>query len=64
MTLRLRGHYLALATLAFGLLVDSLTVGMTDTTGGPSGLASAFPSFGVRPWAFSTPPRCIISRSP
>ncbi|MGH6977225.1 MAG: ABC transporter permease, partial [Stellaceae bacterium] len=38
-TLRLRGHYLALATLAFGLLVDSLTVGMVDTTGGPSGLA-------------------------
>ena len=37
-TMRLRGAYLALATLAFGLLVDSLTVGLTDVTGGPSGL--------------------------
>ena len=32
------GIILALATLAFGLLVDSLTVGLTDVTGGPSGL--------------------------
>jgi ABC-type branched-subunit amino acid transport system permease subunit len=38
-TMRLRGAYLALATLAFGLLVDSLTVALTDVTGGPSGLA-------------------------
>ncbi len=53
-TLRLRGHYLALATLAFGLLVDSLTVGMTDTTGGPSGLAG-IPSFAVSGFTFSTP---------
>src|SRR6185312_1382650 len=41
---RLRGLYLALATLAFGLLVDSLTVGLTETTGGPSGLVG-IPSF-------------------
>jgi branched-chain amino acid transport system permease protein len=53
-TLRLRGHYLALATLAFGLLIDSLTVGMTDTTGGPSGLAG-IPSFAVPGFVFSTP---------
>ena len=52
-TLRLRGHYLALATLAFGLLVDSLTVGMVDTTGGPSGLAG-IPSFGVGPFTVET----------
>src|SRR5262249_33249722 len=37
-TMRLRGHYLALATLAFGLVIDSLDVGMMETTGGPSGL--------------------------
>jgi branched-chain amino acid transport system permease protein len=37
-TMRLRGAYLALATLAFGLVIDSLTVGMMATTGGPSGL--------------------------
>jgi branched-chain amino acid transport system permease protein len=45
-TMRLRGHYLALATLAFGLVVDSLDVGMMDTTGGPSGLVG-IPSFEV-----------------
>jgi branched-chain amino acid transport system permease protein len=53
-TMRLRGHYLALATLAFGLLVDSLTVGMTETTGGPSGLVGV-PSFSIGPVAFDTP---------
>ena len=37
-TLRLRGLYMALATLAFGLLVDSCTVGFDDITGGPSGM--------------------------
>lgn len=53
-TMRLRGHYLALATLAFGLLVDSLTVGMMDTTGGPSGLIG-IPSFSIGPLVLSTP---------
>ena len=53
-TVRLRGHYLALATLAFGLLVDSLTVGMTETTGGPSGLVGV-PSFSVGAVVFDTP---------
>ena len=37
-TMRLRGAYLALATLAFGLVVDSFSVGLMDITGGPSGL--------------------------
>src|SRR5579875_557012 len=53
-TLRLRGHYLALATLAFGLLIDSLTVGMVDTTGGPSGLAG-IPAFSVGSMTFASP---------
>lgn len=53
-TLRLRGHYLALATLAFGLLIDSLTVGMVDTTGGPSGLAG-IPAFSIGSIAFASP---------
>lgn len=53
-TLRLRGHYLALATLAFGLLVDSLTVGLDDLTGGPSGLAG-IPSFSIGSYSFTTP---------
>ncbi|MDE3113564.1 MAG: ABC transporter permease [Chloroflexota bacterium] len=43
---RLRGLYLALATLAFGLLVDSLLVGAADQTGGPSGL-TGIPSFSL-----------------
>ncbi len=53
-TMNLRGHYLALATLAFGLLVDSLSVGMTETTGGPSGLVG-IPSFSIGPYSFDTP---------
>jgi branched-chain amino acid transport system permease protein len=53
-TARLRGHFLALATLAFGLMVDSLTVGLTDITGGPSGLVG-IPSFSIAGYAFSAP---------
>jgi branched-chain amino acid transport system permease protein len=53
-TMRLRGHYLALATLAFGLVVDSLTVGMTEVTGGPSGLVG-IPAFAVGGFEFDTP---------
>lgn len=53
-TMRLRGLYLALATLAFGLLVDSCAIGLIDVTGGPSGLVG-IPSFAVGPYAFDTP---------
>jgi ABC-type branched-subunit amino acid transport system permease subunit len=45
---RLRGLYLALATLAVGLLVDSLLVGADAVTGGPSGLPG-IPSFSIGP---------------
>ena len=55
-TMKLRGHYLALATLAFGLLVDSLTLGMTEVTGGPSGLVG-IPAFSVGSMSFDTPLR-------
>jgi branched-chain amino acid transport system permease protein len=55
-TRRLSGHYLALATLAFGLLVDSLTVGLVDLTGGPSGLVG-IPAFAAAGVAFDTPTR-------
>ncbi len=51
-TMRLRGAYLALATLSFGLLVDSLTVGL-NITGGPSGLVG-IPSFSVGPISFDS----------
>jgi len=53
-TLRLRGLYLALATLAFGLLADSCAVGFLDITGGPSGLVG-IPSFSVAGFEFATP---------
>lgn len=53
-SIRLRGLYLALATLAFALLVDSLTVGLVNVTGGPSGL-TGIPSFSVGSYVFSTP---------
>lgn len=53
---RLRGHYLALATLTFGLLIDSLTVGLIDVTGGPSGLVGV-PSFSIGSFDFDTPAR-------
>ena len=52
-TMRLRGHYLALATLAFGLLVDSFSVGLTEVTGGPSGLVG-IPSLAIGPLVFDT----------
>jgi branched-chain amino acid transport system permease protein len=53
-TMRLRGVYLALATLAFGLLVDSLATGMMDVTGGPSGLVG-IPSFSIGSFSFASP---------
>ena len=53
-TLRLRGLYLALATLAFGLLINSCAVGFLDITGGPSGLVG-IPSFSVGSFTFGTP---------
>jgi branched-chain amino acid transport system permease protein len=52
-TRRLRGLYLALATLAFGLLIDSLALNLIDITGGPSGLVG-IPAFGVGGFEFST----------
>jgi branched-chain amino acid transport system permease protein len=52
--MRLRGLYLALATLAFGLLIDSMTVGLTEFTGGPSGIVG-IPSFAIGRYVFATP---------
>ena len=53
-TMRLRGLYLALATLAFGLLIDSCAIGFIDITGGPSGLVG-IPSFSVGSYEFDSP---------
>jgi len=53
-TLRLRGLYLALATLAFGLLIDSCAVGFLDITGGPLGLVG-IPSLSIGSFTFAEP---------
>lgn len=37
-TLRLKGHYLAMATLGFASIVHILAVATVEVTGGPSGL--------------------------
>lgn len=42
-SLRLKGLYLALATLAFGLLVEACAIGFIDITGGPSGMVGIPP---------------------
>lgn len=49
---RLRGMYLAIITLAFGILVESVANGLT-ITGGPSGIAG-IPPFSVGGFAFDT----------
>ena len=53
-TLRLRGLYLALATLAFGLLINSCAIGFVDITGGPSGLVG-LPSFTIAGYEVQSP---------
>ncbi len=58
-TLRLRGLYLALATLVFGLLVESCAVGFDDVTGGPSGLVG-IPAFSVAGFEFDTLQRMFL----
>ena len=53
-TVKLRGHYMALATLSFGLLIDTLTVGLSDWTGGPSGM-TGIPNFSIFGYTFAGP---------
>lgn len=53
-TLRLRGHYLAMGTLALGLISYVLSVQLEGITRGFSGI-SGIPAFGIGPWALVTP---------
>ena len=48
--LRLRGHYLAMATLGFGIIVHVIMVQATRWTGGPDGLAG-IPPLDLLGWA-------------
>jgi branched-chain amino acid transport system permease protein len=52
---RLRGMYLAIVTLAFGILVEALANGL-NITGGPSGIAG-IPPFSVGGYSFDTDTR-------
>lgn len=44
--IRLKGYHLAVATMAFSVIVEQLLVNLRDLTGGPSGLAGV-PSFSI-----------------
>lgn len=50
--LRLRGHYLAMATLGFGIIIHVLMVQATPWTGGPDGLAG-IPPLNLFGWVVS-----------
>lgn len=47
--LRLRGYHLAIATLAFCVIMEQLLVNLRNLTGGPSGLAG-IPNFSLGGW--------------
>lgn len=53
-TLRLKGHYLAMATLGVGVIIHTLFVQFSGLTGGPSGLVDV-PSFSVGPITVASP---------
>lgn len=55
-TLRLKGHYLAMATLGVGIIIHIFFVQLDTLTGGPSGLVNV-PSFRVGPLTIDTPLR-------
>jgi branched-chain amino acid transport system permease protein len=52
-TLRLRGHYLAMATLALGLIVTEIATQWKSMTQGLFGI-SAIPSLGLGDWSLSS----------
>ena len=53
-TLRLKGHYLAMATLGVGIIIHIFFVQLDNLTGGPQGLVN-IPSFSVGSWVINTP---------
>lgn len=53
-TLRLRGHYLAMATVGLNAILSVLFVGLVSLTGGPNGL-SGVPSFSLGSWDLGLP---------
>ena len=55
-SLKLKGHYLAMATLGFGVILFVVFNEEVDWTGGPSGFAD-IPGIGIGPWKIGTPLR-------
>jgi branched-chain amino acid transport system permease protein len=53
-TLKLKGHYLAMATLGVGIIIQIFFIQLDDLTGGPQGLVN-IPSFSIGPWNLNTP---------
>lgn len=56
--LRMRGLYLALATLAFADIIETVASGVSGVTGGPSGEAA--PTISVGGFAFASPLRQYV----
>ncbi len=55
-TLKLRGHYLVMATLGLNLIVNITIVQWDEVTGGPSGFPG-IPNLSIGTWAFDTDQR-------
>jgi branched-chain amino acid transport system permease protein len=55
-SLRLKGHYLAMATLGFGAIVHVIAVAAVDVTGGPAGI-NDIPSLTLAGFAIDTDQR-------
>jgi branched-chain amino acid transport system permease protein len=51
--LKLKGHYLAMATLGFGIIIHIILVQTESLTGGPDGLGE-IPSLSIAGWAINT----------
>ena len=55
-TLKLRGHYLVMATLGFNLIMNIILIQWDTTTGGPSGFPG-IPALTIGPWSFDSDER-------
>jgi branched-chain amino acid transport system permease protein len=55
-TLKLRGHYLVMATLGFNLIINIILIQWDSMTGGPSGFPG-IPALAVGSWAFDSDKR-------
>lgn len=61
--LKLKGHYLALATLGFGIIVQQFMINLSDLTGGANGL-TAIPRFSLGPLQLDSEPHIFYVELP